>query len=292
MTDIPREAAAAIGKVVAADVVVALAAVEAMAAALGRSGPALKAGDALPPLWHGMFCIAKLPPARLGDDGLSRDEPILPALPGYPAKLFAGARFRFLRPLAIGGRIRKESSITGFEVKSGRSGTLLFAKIEHRLIGAEGLAAVEENDIIYRAAETGVPTAGGQPAPGGGRPQEVPAPAWRRSVDPDPVLLFRHSAVTFNSHRIHYDREFTRGLGHPGLIVPGMLIARLMLEVVHDERPAAVVSGFSFRAGRILYDTAPFVIEGRPAADGRTAELRAVAADGGAALTATAEFAV
>jgi len=292
MTDIPAEAVAAIGKTVMADDMVALAAVEAMAATLGRAAPALKEGDPLPPLWHGMFCTAKLPRERLGADGLAKDEPLLPAVPGFPTKLFAGARFRFERSIAIGERIRKESTIAGFEAKPGRSGILLFAKVEHRISARGGVAVIEENDIIYRAAE------------GGGRPSDAPARSgealipkaspsvWRRTVDPDPILMFRHSAVTFNSHRIHYDRDFARAHGHPGLIVQAMLIARLMMEVVRDRRPGVTPSRFAFRAGRVLYDTAPFTIEGVPSVDGRSAELRAVAADGGTALSATVDFAV
>jgi 3-methylfumaryl-CoA hydratase len=291
MTDIPAEAAIAIGRSVKADDWVAQAAVEAMAATLGRSATALNNGDPLPPLWHGMFCTAKLPRWRLGADGLAMDEPLLPAIPGFPARIFAGADFRFERPIAIGDRIRKESTILGFEAKSGRSGALLFAKVEHRIFARDDLAVVEENDIVYRAAEMG-----GRPADASGPRGKITSPnasplVWRRIVDPDPVLMFRHSAVTFNSHRIHYDRDFARAHGHPGLIMQAMLIARLMLELVRDERPHAAPSRFAFRAGQILYDTAPFTIEGAPAADGQSAQLRAFAAEGGIALSATVDFA-
>jgi 3-methylfumaryl-CoA hydratase len=290
MLEIPAEARSAIGRSATSDDLVAPTAVEAMAATLGQAGPPPKLGDPLPPLWHGMFCTAKLPRSRLGDDGLARDEAMLPAIPGYPTKLFAGARFRFERPLTIGERVRKVSSIAGFEAKSGRSGVLLFAKVEHRFSGTEGVAVIEENDIIYRAAEASG-AAGASVARGEAAVQARPT-AWRRIIDPDPILMFRHSAVTFNSHRIHYDRDFARAHGHPGLVVQAMLIARLMLEVVRDERPAAAICGFAFRAGRVLYDTAPFVIEGDAAADGRSAALRAVAADGGVALAAMVDFVV
>jgi 3-methylfumaryl-CoA hydratase len=286
MTEIPAAARAAIGKSAVAEDIVTAGAVAAMAAALGRGGPPPELGDALPPLWHGMFCTSKLVPARLGADGLPRDEILLPVLPGFPAKLFAGARFRFERPLRVGESIRRESALAGFEAKTGRSGLLLFARIEHRVSGPGGLAVVEENDIIYRARET----ADAPRAPSSGPARTARPAAWRREIAVDPVLLFRHSAVTFNSHRIHYDRDFVRAQGHPGLVVPAMLIARLMMEVVRDERPDAPVRAFSFRAGRLLYDTAPFVIEGEPAAGGRSAALSAVAADGALALTATVEF--
>ncbi|MGE0744918.1 MAG: acyl-CoA dehydrogenase [Rhodospirillales bacterium] len=273
-------------KVVAHDVVTA-APVAAMMATFGRGGPPPRDGDALPPLWHGMFCTPKLPPDRLGADGLPRDEALLPSIADFPHKLFAGARFTFRAPILIGEPIARESEVMGFEAKDGRSGRLIFARIEHRVIGPRGVAAVEENDIVYRPAGGGGGSggaAGARPAPG--------AAVWSRTVDPDPVLMFRHSALTFNSHRIHYDRRYAvETLGMPGLLVQAMLIARLMLELAHDNRPDAAVTAFSFRSGKPLHDTAPFTLAGEPAADGRSATLWAAAADGGIAMTATAGFA-
>jgi len=278
------------GHKVAAHDVVAAAPVAAMMATFGRGGPPPGDGDPLPPLWHGLFCTPKLPPDRLGPDGLAKDEALLPAIADFPHKLFAGARFRFQAPVLIGEPITRESEVMGFEAKDGRSGPLIFARIEHRISGPRGLAAVEENDIVYRPA-------GGSGGGGtGGAPAARPAPpgqaVWSRTVDPDPVLMFRHSALTFNSHRIHYDRRYAvETLGMPGLLVQAMLIARLMLELAHDRRPDAAVTGFSFRSGKPLYDTAPFVLAGAPAADGRSATLWAADADGGIAMTATADFA-
>lgn len=282
--DIPQPARAAIGKRVVADDVVTASPVEAMMATLGRVAPPPKEGDELPPLWHGIFCTTKLAPDRLGADGLPRDEALLPAVPGLPRKLFAGARFEFQSPILIGERIRRISEIAGFEAKDGRGGPLLFARVVHRIDGPRGVVIVEENDIVYRAAE-----AGGV----GLDPPRTPPPAprtWRMTVEPDPVLMFRHSAVTFNSHRIHYDRSYAAAAGLPGLLVQGMLIARLMLELVNRERPASRIVRFSFRSGRPLYDTAPFAIEGDPAPDGVTAQLAAVASDGGVAMTANVQF--
>jgi 3-methylfumaryl-CoA hydratase len=157
------------------------------------------------------------------------------------------------------------------------------------VIGPRGLAAVEENDIVYR------PAGGGGGGSGGGT-AAPPAPpgmaAWSRIVDPDPVLMFRHSALTFNSHRIHYDRRYAvDGLGMPGLLVQAMLIARLMLELVHDAAPEAQVASFAFRSGKPLYDTAPFTLAGEPAADGHSARLWAADAARGIAMTATVDFA-
>ena len=241
----------------------------------------------MPPLWHGMFCTAKLPPDRLGPDGLALDEPLLPSLPDYPQKLFGGARFTFGRPIRIGEEIRKESEIVRFDAKEGRSGAFLLATVAHRIIGPDGLATLEENDVIFRppAQEAGAAPSGGASA--AEPPTET---AWRRTIDPDPVLMFRHSALTFNSHRIHYDRDYVRANGYPGLLVQGTLIARLMLELVHDHRPAAPVTAFAFRSGRPLYDTGPFLIEGEPNDDETQIRLRALDGDGAVSMTAMADL--
>jgi 3-methylfumaryl-CoA hydratase len=270
-------------RVAAAEDVVTAAPVAALWAAFGRAGAPPGPGAPLQPRWHGLFCTAKLPPDRLGEDGLPKDETLLPAVPDLPQRLFAGARFAFHGALRIGDAIRKESRVAGFEEKQGRAGRLLFARVEHRVTGPAGLAVVEENDIVYRKPAGG---SGG----GASEPPAMPAPAWRMTVDPDPVLLFRHSAVTFNSHRVHYDRRYCEAHGMPGLLVQGMLIARLMLELVARERPDAAVARFSFRSGKPLYDTAPFTLCGAPAADGASARLWAADAEGAIAMTAEAGF--
>jgi len=282
MAELPAHLAAALDRRVTADDVIAAAPVAALWATFGRAGAPPAIGGTLPPLWHGLFCTPKLPPDRLADDGLPQDEALLPGIPDLPQRLFAGARFTFHQPLKIGDPIKKESRIARFEPKEGKSGPLLFATVEHRVSGPGGLAVTEENDIVYRK-----PAGGG----GGGAPAaaEMPQTPWRATIDPDPVLLFRHSAATFNSHRVHYDRRYAEAHGMPGLLVQGMLIARLMLELVNRERPGPVAR-FSFRSGRPLYDTAPFTLAGAPGADGASARLWAIDADGGVAMTAELGF--
>jgi len=281
---LPDHLKQALDRVVITEDTIAAAPVAALWAAFGRAGMPPPVGGTLPPLWHGLFCTPKLPPDRLADDGLPRDEPLLPGVPDLPQRLFAGARFSFHRPLRIGDPIRKDSRIAKFDPKEGKSGPLLFATVEHRVSGPDGLAVIEENDIVYRRpARDG---AGGATPPAA----EMPATPWRAAIVPDPVLLFRHSAATFNSHRVHYDRPYALAHGLPGLLVQGMLIARLMLELVNRERPDAPVARFSFRSGRPLYDTAPFTLAGAPAADGASARLWAIDAGGGVAMTAEAGF--
>ena len=295
MRSIPKNLEDAVGRKVVSNDVVAVAPVAGLMAAFGHQGPDPSPGDPLPPLWHGLFCTAKLPPDRLGADGLAKDEGLLPAAAEYPNKLFGGARFDFRHPLLIGESIRKESEVMSFAGKKGRTGPYIVALIEHRIFNNEGVAVVEQNDIIYRVAN-GL----GSSSPAGissknaekkeGRADGSKAePVWSRIVTPDPVLMFRHSAVTFNSHRIHYDRDYARQKGYPGLLVQGALIARLMLDLLAVELPEFAISAFSFRSGRPIYDDNSFTLGAAPAADADRIDLWAVDHSGNIGMTAQAQ---
>ena len=277
---IPASLSRARGRRVKAEDTVTVAPVVRLMAAFGREEPPPVEGDPLPPLWHGLYCTASLPPSRLGPDGLAGDEELLPSAPEYPVRLFGGARYRFERPLRIGDRIRKESEMASFDLKQGRGGAFVAGLVRHRVHGPAGLAVTEENDIIFRQA--GAPR-GSRGRSAGEPPAEA---AWSETVTPDPVLMFRHSAVTFNSHRVHYDRDFARGRGYPGLLVQGALIARLMLEMVRRRQPEFRVSGFSFRSGHPIYDDGDFTLWGRP--DGARIALWATDHAGAVGMTAEA----
>jgi len=299
MRNIPKNLNDAVGRTVLAEDNISAAPVAGLMAAFGYEDPAPRPGDTLPPLWHGLFCTAKLPPARLGPDGLAKDEGLLPAAAAYPNKLFGGARFDFRHPLRIGDTMRKESEVMSFALKEGRTGPFIVALIEHRISNDDGIAVVEQNDIIYRAAaaRAAIPASGGaQKKPAGptglvgtagstGLPME---PVWSRTITPDPLLMFRHSAVTFNSHRIHYDRDYVRENRYPGLLVQGTLIARMMLEMVATELPKFVIGTFSFRSGRPVYDNGDFTIGATPVADGTRIDLWALDHDGNIGMTAQA----
>lgn len=286
MNDIPESLARAVGRTVTASDTVTAAPVAGLRAAFGYDAEDLQPGDALPPLWHGLFCTAKLPPDRLGEDGLAKDEGLLPAAPEYPNKLFGGARFEFRAPLCIGDDIRKESEVVSFERKEGKTGPFIVGLIEHRLRNDAGIAVVEQNDIIFRPASGsigGSRNASNQKSGARGRDS-----AWTRTITPDPVLMFRHSAVTFNSHRIHYDRDYVREKGYPGLLVQGTLIARLMLDLLQRERAGFDVASFSFRSGRPIYDDGPFTIGASPVDDENEISFFAQDHAGNMGMTATA----
>lgn len=239
-------------------------------------------GSALPPLWHWFYFLPRAPQAQLDVDGHPRRGGFMPPIP-YPRRMFAGARMRFHRPLLIGQPARREAVIRDITQKSGRSGSLAFVSVVLGFYQQDQLCIEEEQDIVYR-----------EPGPAVARPQAVdlPAPppgAWSRVVTPDPKLLFRFSALTFNAHRIHYDRPYATGEeGYPGLVVHGPLTAVLLSELVRQNttRP---LREFSFRGLAPLFDLAPFRLVGIPG-DGQVA-LEAQGPDGAKAMSANAGLA-
>lgn len=286
MSNIPKNLDEAVGRTVVAVDTISAAPVASLMAAFGHADPTPRPGDTLQPLWHGLFCTPKLPASRLGADGLAKDEGLLPAAPEYPNRLFGGARFDFHQPLLIGDTIRKESEVISFDMKEGQTGSFIVGLIEHRIFNGDGIAVVEQNDIIYRAA-SGLgekPAAGAQKRAVGGLGL-LAEPVWSRTITPDAVLMFRHSAVTFNSHRIHYDRDYIREKCYPGLLVQGTLIARLMLDMLATELPEFAIGAFSFRSGRPIYDDGDFTLGAAPGASGEQIDLWAVDHAGNIGMT-------
>ena len=251
--------------------------VVALSATLDRDDPEPKPGDPLPPLWHWLFFLDRHRQSELGPDGHARRGGLLPPIP-LPRRMWAGSRFEFRHPLLVGDQITRETRVIDIQEKSGRSGPLVFVVVRHEISTAEGLAIVEEHDIVYR--EHG-PAAPAQPAPADA--------AWERTIQPDDVLLFRYSALTFNGHRIHYDRRYaTEVEGYPGLVVHGPLIATLLMDLLRRNQPETNVARFSFRAVSPLFDTGPFVVCGKP--EGKTIALWAKDAAGNLAMSAEAGF--
>jgi 3-methylfumaryl-CoA hydratase len=263
--------------------VIASGPVERLAATLDRAGPPPGPGDPLPPLWHWLYFLDPVPAGALGADGHTLRGGFLPPVP-LPRRMWAGSRFEFRRPLRIGEAATRESVIHDVTHKQGRSGELVFVTVRHAISGPDGPAIEEAHDIVFRAAPTP-----GEPA----RPPE-PAPAgpWRREIRPDPVLLFRYSALTFNGHRIHYDQPYATGVeGYAGLVVHGPLLATLMLDLLRREAPGRQVRRFSFRAHRPVFDTGPFTVGGAPDGDGVRCRLWTTDNDGWLAAEGEAETA-
>jgi 3-methylfumaryl-CoA hydratase len=166
-----------------------------------------------------------------------------------------------MAPLRIGDAVRRTSRIADLGTEQGKSGALVFVRVHHQIGSGDSVALSEEHDIVYRDAPEVRRFAG---APAEAPPQAPTGEQFARSVTPDPVLLFRYSALTFNGHRIHYDRSYvTEVEGYPGLIVHGPLIATLLVDLLRRERPDARLAAFEFRAVSPLFDTAPFAVCGR-----------------------------
>jgi 3-methylfumaryl-CoA hydratase len=245
----------------------------ALAATVDRE-QAWSAGEALPPLWHWLYFLPIDRQSALAEDGHVARGGFLPPI-DLPRRMWAGSRFRFEATLRIGDDATRVSRIGAITEKQGRTGPLVFVTVHHDISTAAGPAIHEEHDIVYRGHAVG-PAA---------EPPQAPADAvWRRTVTPTDVLLFRYSAVTFNGHRIHYDRRYATEVEHyPGLVVHGPLVATLLLDLLASEQPDAHVKTFEFRAVSPLFDTAPFTICGHP--DGR---LWAANHTGGLAMEARA----
>jgi 3-methylfumaryl-CoA hydratase len=197
--------------------------------------------------------------------------------------MWAGGRIEFRDPLRVGDRATKRSTIADVRLKHGRAGSLVFVLVRHEIATARGVALHEEHDIVYREA----------PRPDEVPPAPTPAPAgatWQRRVTPSDLLLFRYSALTFNGHRIHYDRRYvTEVEGYPGLVVHGPLMATLLLDLVRRERPEARIERFEFRAVRPVFDVAPFQVCGTPG--GGAVQLWVADAQGALAMEGRAELA-
>jgi 3-methylfumaryl-CoA hydratase len=254
----------------------------ALAATLNRADPDYIEGSDLPPIWHWLHFLPISPLNQAGPDGHAARGGFLPPVP-LPRRMWAGSRLSFLQPLKIGDTVSRVSTVKKVEHKAGKSGELVFVTVRHEMSGSAGLALEEEHDIVYRAAaQPGAPT-----------PPPVAPPTgadWTFPIHPDEVMLFRYSALTFNSHRIHYDLEYvTKVEGYPGLIVHGPLIATLLLDGLRRARPDAVVNSFAFRAVAPTFHIDDFAVHGRITAPG-TAQLWAEKA-GGLTMDATATFA-
>ncbi len=272
------------GRTEVAEDLITAAPLRGLTATLDRDDPPPTVGTELPPLWHWLFFLPHPPASALGSDGHAARGGFLPPVP-LPRRMWAGGRLAWHAPLRVGDAVRRRSRVASVTHKRGRSGDLVFVGVEHEVSGPSGLALTEAHDLVYRS-DAGPASAGSAPDP-----TEAEAP-WQRVVQPDDVLLFRYSALTFNGHRIHYDRRYaTEVEGYPGLVVHGPLIATLLLDLVRRHLPRARVSGFSFRATRPAFDHRPLSLRGRPDPDGAAVALWASGPDGVPSMHARATLA-
>jgi 3-methylfumaryl-CoA hydratase len=255
----------------------------ALSATLDRDDPLPQAGTELPPLWHWLFFLPHHRQSEIGPDGHAKRGGFLPPVP-LPRRMWAGGRLHWHAPLRVGDDVKRVSTIESVTHKSGRTGDLLFVLVKHEVHNAQGLCLIEEHDIVYRpAAQASDPV----PTPVAAEKNAT----WQRDLAPDDVLLFRYSALTFNGHRIHYDRKYvTEVEGYPGLIVHGPLIATLLVDLVrrHTKRP---IRSFEFKALRPTFECADqriLRVCGEPDVNGSTVRLWAQDHEGWLTMQATA----
>ena len=281
MTTTPEDLAAWIGRGETLHDTIVPTPMMALTATLDHAAAPVPAGTALPPLWHWLYFLPMHRQSEIGADGHARRGGFLPPVP-LPRRMWAGSQFEFHAPVRVGDTVARKSTIADVTKKDGRSGQLVFVKVKHELFcnGAVAPAITEIHDIVYREAK---------------RPTDVEPPpqaaasgaAWQRTIVPDDVLLFRYSALTFNGHRIHYDRKYvTEVEGYPGLIVHGPLIATLLMDLLRRHAPDAEVATFRFKAVRPTFDLHPFRLNGQR--DGNTVKLWAQDHEGWLTMDAVA----
>lgn len=213
-------------------------------------------GSELPLLWHWILFNDIHKASELAEDGHARKGDFLPPIE-LPRRMWAGGRFKFISPLIVGDMISRVSTVKDIKLKQGKSGSLAFVTVQHDIQGEAAGHWIEEHDIVYRDAAVG----NWQEAAEADVDKETVH--WSKTITPNSVMLFRYSALTFNGHRIHYDREYCKQHeGYPGLVVHGPLTATLLLELLREELPHVIVKKFSFRALRPLFDHLPLSIHG------------------------------
>lgn len=255
----------------------------ALAATLDHPAGAVAVGTPLPALWHWLYFLPLHRRSDIGSDGHAKRGGFLPPVP-LPRRMWAGSQLEFRSPIRVGDRAVRTSKIDDVTLKQGRTGQLVFVKVRHevRCNDADDPALVEFHDIVYRAAQGADDQAS--------QPQVAPEGApWQLTIEPDDVLLFRYSALTFNGHRIHYDRRYATGAeGYPGLVVHGPLIATLLLDLLGRKLPDADVVEFRFKAIRPTFDLHPFQVNGAPQEDGKSIRLWASDHEGWLTMDAVA----
>ena len=255
----------------------------ALSAMLDRDPQRPPVGTLLPALWHWLYFLPLHRQSEIGPDGHAKRGGFLPPVP-LPRRMWAGSQFQFHSPLRVGDALMRTSTIHDVTEKSGRTGPLVFVKVRHEIQrdGEADVALTEFHDIVYREAPSAE-----QPATA---PTTAPAISpWERKWVPDDVLLFRYSALTFNGHRIHYDRRYvTEVEGYPGLIVHGPMLATLLLDLLRHEKPDAAIARYEFKAVRPVFDINPFFVCGEPQSDGKTFKLWVKDHEGYLTMSATA----
>ncbi|MCC7411532.1 MAG: acyl-CoA dehydrogenase [Gammaproteobacteria bacterium] len=243
------------------------------------AGPDPVVADALPPLWHWLYFLPAVPMAGIGADGHPRRGGFMPPV-SLPRRMFAGTRVELHAPLRIGAAAERVAEVVAIDEKHRAGDPLVFVTVRFRISQHGSLCVEEHQSIVYRAAGERVPLPATRPfAP-------PPAGALARTVVIDPVMLFRFSALTFNGHRIHYDRAYARDVeGYPALVVHAPFTAILLAAMCAGDA-GRTLRRFELRARAPLFDSAPLQLLVTAAATGLVLEARRC--DGVVAMSGTA----
>ena len=257
---------------------VAVRQVAAMSAALNLPEHCAVEGVALPKLWHWLYFSPTSASSGLGLDGHPEGGGFLPPAP-LPRRMWAASQLSYASELLIGEEIERVSTIKDISVKHGSTGQLVFVTVVHEIFSNKQLAISEVQSLVYcEAVVNRAPPV---------LKRSVAVPMWSRQLKPDAILLFRYSALTFNSHRIHYDRDFAvNEEGYAGLVVQGPLVATLLLDLLGRNMPGVQLKSFQFRSVSPLLDIDTIALHGRR--DGNKIMLWAENGAGALAMTAAA----
>lgn len=269
----------AIGRETRSSDVASLARCQQLEATLNGGVDKVAVGDPAPLGIHWCVNLACAPMAQIDTDGHPKRGIFLPDVP-LPRRMWAGGQLRLLDPILVGDRVDQTSIITDVRVKEGRSGTLCFITVEHTISTERGVAIREMQDIVYRGQTS-------TPKPAGVSEEVAKSTTIRKAVTANPVLLFRYSALTFNAHRIHYDRDYAQlEEGYPGLVVHGPLQATQLLNLAASYK--SMPKTFHFRGVSPLFDGGEYTLNAEPTDAGL--DLWTSSAAGHDAMVASAEW--
>lgn len=230
-----------------------------LALTLDQPPSELSHGSAIPLAWTAILFPSLARQSEIGPDGHALHGDFIPVMP-LPRRMFAGRTVEQVRPVRIGDRLTRRSTIIDLVEKNGRSGPLIFLTIMHEISGDEGLCYTERQEVVFREEATGK-----QSPPAA---EAMPTAHWTSSFVPNPVLLFRYSALTFNSHRIHFDAPYAQQAeGYRALVVNGGLTTLKLLEFARDARDQAPVR-YTVRAMQPLFAGEEIKLSGAPTEDG------------------------
>jgi 3-methylfumaryl-CoA hydratase len=254
------------------------------AATLGLEKVPLDKGEPVPPGWHGGFFPPSHRPTQMREDGQESGGGLMPVIP-LPRRRIGGTRMTFHEPIRVGDEIKRVTEIADIQIDDGPNGAMATVIERNSISSSRGLAVIEERDRVSLSEARAEAAPKDSPA--------VPGEAkWKQVFEPKAALLFRFSAIRFNSHRIHYDRDYvTKVEKLPGLVVQTSLICQLLIEMCRSELPDRRLTSFGFQTVRQTYDSGNFIIAGTPSPDGKEAVLWSLDPNGNVSMTAKATFA-